>query len=84
VLEKTAAMMMEMGKQPPLTPGELSQIKNPVIVSVGDRDKMVSMQETMEASSRIPNAHFLVLRDTLHPIEQTSPERLSKELFSFF
>ncbi|HEY6162344.1 MAG TPA: alpha/beta fold hydrolase [Bacteroidia bacterium] len=84
VLKKTAEMMIEMGDRPPLTPTELSGIKHTVIVSVGDRDKMVSMQETMEASSRIPNAHFHVLQDTLHPIEQTPLDRLRRELISFF
>jgi esterase/lipase len=84
VLKRTAAMMTEMGKHNPLTPVELSKILHPVITAVGDRDKMVSMKETMEASSRIPNAHLLVLQDTLHPIEQVPMEKLKKEILAFF
>jgi pimeloyl-ACP methyl ester carboxylesterase len=84
VLHKTAAMMLEMGRQNPLSPIELSAIRQHVIVCVGDRDKMVSLKETMEASARIPNSHFQVLPDTLHPIEQVPLEKLKKELNAFF
>jgi pimeloyl-ACP methyl ester carboxylesterase len=54
------------------------------MVGVGDRDKMVTIEETLAAYRRLPNGRFIVLPDTPHPLEKVSPGRLAREIGDFF
>ncbi len=80
LLEKTAAMMRELGNGNPL---ELNQLSNEVMVAVGDRDNMVSLEETITAYRAIPNAKLLVIPGTPHPIEQANIGILAEEIKRF-
>jgi hypothetical protein len=51
---------------------------------LGDRDKMVSLEETMAVYQGLPNAQFAILPQTAHPIEATDMELLSFMLIRFF
>lgn len=87
VLHKTAEMMIDMGKGNNLTnlkKEDLALIKNEVRISVGDRDKMVSIEESMNAFRSLGNGSFYVIPDTPHLIEKVSVERLSEEIKLFF
>lgn len=84
VLEKTAQMMINMGKKNPLTEKDLNEIDNEVLVSVGDRDNMVSIEETVNTYRNLKNGKLLILPGTPHPIEKISTERLSYEILNFF
>lgn len=80
LLEKTAEMMRELGNGNPL---ELNQLSNEVMVAVGDRDNMVSLEETITAYRAIPNAKLLVIPGTPHPIEQANIGILAEEIKRF-
>lgn len=84
VLNKTAEMMINMGKKNPLTEKDLNEIDNEVLISVGDRDNMVSIEETVNAYRNLKNGKLLILPGTPHPIEKISAERLSYEILNFF
>lgn len=84
VLRKTSDMMLEMGKTPPLSKEDFKTIPHKAVLSVGDKDKMVSREETQEVSTLLPNASCIILKDVPHPIEQVSPQLLNSELISFF
>lgn len=81
VLGKTAAMMLELGRQPELSPEDFAAIHTPVLLSAGDRDTMVSKEETEAVRQMIPGSQFELLPDTPHPIEQTDITRI-QELIS--
>ena len=83
VLEKSAAMLFEMGKDNPLKPADYTNIQHPVLLMLGDRDKMVSLDETQEVYKNLPNARLAVLPNTAHPIEMVDPARLAYEISSF-
>ncbi|MEO6540127.1 MAG: alpha/beta hydrolase [Ferruginibacter sp.] len=83
VLEKTASMLLEMGKDNPLKPADHTTIQQPVLLMLGDRDKMVSLNETLEVYKALPNAQLAVLPATAHPIEMVDPGRLAYELQRF-
>lgn len=83
VLHKTAEMMREMGKDNPLKSEEYSLISQPVLLLLGDRDKMVTLEETVNVFHLLPNASLSVLPDTPHPIEMVSNDRLVFEIRSF-
>lgn len=84
VMRRTAAMMRQLGADPPLTQEALSRIAIPVQVAVGDRDAMVSMHETTWAYGHLPRASLLVVPDTPHPLEKVSLARLLHEIKEFF
>jgi pimeloyl-ACP methyl ester carboxylesterase len=83
VLGKTAAMLIEMGKDNPLKAGDYSSIQHPVLVMLGDRDKMVTLNETLEVYKNLPQAQLAVLPNTGHPIEMVDTDRLASEIKSF-
>lgn len=84
VVRHTAEMMTQLGQQPLLTADTLPQISVAVRLSVGDRDNMVSLEETAWAYKLLPKGSLLVLPDTEHPIELVDLHRLQQELRQFF
>lgn len=84
LLAATAGMMQELGQHPPLTEATLAHIQIPVKICVGDRDRMVGIDESMQAWKWIPGAQFCVMPDSPHPIERVSTKRLAFEIQEFF
>jgi len=83
VLNKTAHMLLRMGKEPPLKPEDFSLIQNDVLLLLGDRDKMVTLEETVQVYKQLPKAQLAVLPNTPHPIE-TVDEKLVAFLVNRF
>ena len=83
VLEKTAAMLVEMGNDNPLKPDDYPAIQHPVLLMLGDRDKMVTLDETVEVYKNLPLAQLAILPNTPHPIEMVNQARLAYEIKSF-
>jgi len=84
VLDKTAKMMIEMGKNNPLKLEELNQIQTEIRIAIGDSDTMVTLQETINVFNNLPNSSLLILPNTPHPIEKVNLERLTYEFNQFF
>lgn len=83
VLNKTALMLKEMGRDNPLKRDMLNKIKQPVLIMVGDRDKMVGLEETIDIYRSIPNAKLSILPGTPHPLEKVDTARLVYEISGF-
>ena len=87
VLHKTSEMMIDMGNGNNLSnlkKEDFALIKNEVRISVGDKDKMVSIEESLDAFRSLDNGSFYVIPDTPHPIEKVTIKRLSDEIKLFF
>ncbi len=84
VMSKTAEMMINLGSKRMLSESDFSLIENEVTLSVGDRDNMVSIEETVDAYRKLKNGKLLILPDTQHPIEKINPVRISNEIKLFF
>jgi esterase/lipase len=84
VLSKTAAMMLNMGVKIPLTKSDFETINHQIILSIGDKDKMVSLEETEPVCRILKNSSLLVLPTTAHPIEQVDLNLLVNQLEKFF
>lgn len=84
VLEKTSEMMKNLGKQNELREEDYAEIKNEVMVGVGDTDKMVTLEETISVYRRLKNGRLIVLPETPHPLEQADTVRLGFEIERFF
>lgn len=83
LLNQTANMMLEMGKKNPLVLTDHSTIDTPVLLMLGDRDKMVSLEETVAVYKTLPHAALCVLPDTDHPIEKVDAKRIASEIGLF-
>lgn len=87
VMEKTAEMMLELGElggRNGGTPLRLDDINNDVLIGIGDRDKMVSLEETIAAYRALPHGKLIVLPGIPHPIEMVDSDRLAWEIERFF
>jgi pimeloyl-ACP methyl ester carboxylesterase len=83
VLEKTAVMITAMGKDNPLKIADYANIQRPVLLMLGDRDKMVTLGETAEVYKNLPQAQLAILPNTAHPIETVNTGRLANEIRTF-
>ena len=83
VLQKTAAMLTQMGENNPLESADYSSIQHPALLMLGDRDKMVTLDETVEVYKNLPQAQLAILPNTAHPIEMVNTDRLANEIKSF-
>ena len=72
ILQRTADMMLEMGRDNPLKPDDYKTINIPSLIMLGDRDKMVSLEETVATYKQLPDARMAVLPGTPHGIEQVN------------
>lgn len=75
LLPAIADMMVSLGENPPLK-NNLSGINIPVQVMVGDKDNMVTLEESLEVYRSLPNAKLAVLPDTKHPMDKVRPKLL--------
>ncbi len=69
LLQLTGEMMLAMGTENPLQTGDYSTISHPSLIMLGDRDKMVTLEETVAVYKSLPNAQLCILPGTAHPIE---------------
>jgi pimeloyl-ACP methyl ester carboxylesterase len=73
VLQLTADMLEGMGMDNPLKPDDYKDIKTSALIMLGDRDKMVTLEETVAVYKALPDAKMAVLPGTPHIIDQVSP-----------
>lgn len=83
LLKKTAGLLQTLGRQSLLKPEELAAINIPVLIMLGDRDQMVSLDETVAVFKSIPGARLALLPGTPHPLEKVKPDRLAYEIKEF-
>lgn len=84
LLHKTALMMLELGKSPALKSEDFATIITPTLITVGDKDMMVSIEESVAAYRHLPNGQFLVMPNTQHPIERVNSEELVHQIKNYF
>ncbi len=84
VLVKTAEMMINLGKNNILKKDDFGEIAHEILVGIGDRDKMVTLEETISVYRKLRNGRLLVLPSTSHPLEQVDAGRLVSEMVSNF
>ena len=83
VLAETSGMLQSMGKENPLTGAAYGTIKTPALIMLGDRDKMVALDETLSVYKSLHNAQMAVLPGTPHPLEQVDMEQLAFQIRRF-
>jgi pimeloyl-ACP methyl ester carboxylesterase len=84
VLEKTKRLLLGLGQQNLLTPEALAQISNPVRLTLGDKDVMVSFEETVAAYRVMRLGELQIFPATPHPLDKISPVLLAEAIIHFF
>jgi pimeloyl-ACP methyl ester carboxylesterase len=77
VLEKTAILLLGLGKDNALKAEDYKEITLPALLLSGDRDKMVIPEETLQVSRLLPAGQLGILPATPHPIEQVNVQTLA-------
>ncbi|WP_205509647.1 alpha/beta fold hydrolase [Longitalea arenae] len=72
LLDKTRQLLTALGNNNTLQPEDYATITTPSLVLLGDRDKMVTLEETLAVYKQLPNARFGVLPGTPHAFEQVN------------
>lgn len=83
VLQHTAEMMTHLASTNPLNNDSFSNLQHRVRLSVGDRDKMVSIDETTAQFRKLKNAQLQIFPNTQHPIERVDERLLSEAIKEF-
>lgn len=83
VLNQTAEMLLNLGKNNMLKPEDYATILTPCLVMIGDRDKMVTLEETVTVYKELSAAQLAVLPSTPHPIEQVDETFLADHIRKF-
>ncbi len=84
ILQKTADLMQALGDHPPLQGADFEQLTQHIRVAIGDRDKMVTLEETIAVYGLLQHGELQVLPATPHPFEQVETRRLADALVDFF
>jgi pimeloyl-ACP methyl ester carboxylesterase len=84
VLKRTGEMMLALGKNPELKGDDFLKIENKILLTMGERDAMVSVEETENVFRLLKNAEFKIVVDTPHPIEQVEVGKVEKLAEEFF
>lgn len=77
LLQATAALLQDMGQDNPLKTEDFAQISQPAMVLLGDRDKMVGLEETVAVYKALPAGRLGIIPGTGHPVEQADPHMLA-------
>lgn len=84
LLTSMAKLMMRLAEKPLLNKADYEVLRMPVQLMVGDRDSMVSIEETLDAVRSIANAHIAVLPNAKHPIDSVAPDMLLSLMKDFW
>jgi len=83
VLLMTAHLMKDLGSNPEMKDEDFAAVDHRVQVCVGDRDTMVSIEETTHVYRLMKNARFTVFPGTPHPIEQMNAGMIAESFIRF-
>ncbi len=83
VLAKTAEMLSQLGEENPLKLYDYRSITTQCMIMIGDRDKMVTLIETLTVYKELPHGQLAVLPNTHHLLEGANPHLLSLLIVNF-
>ena len=84
LLNNVAELLSELGANNYLNPQNLAKITAPVKLMLGDRDEMVTLEETILAFKAIPNSYLSILPNCKHPLSKANPSRIAFEIIEFY
>lgn len=82
-MEKTAAMMLNLGQKNGFSDQQLTSIQQKVLIGIGDQDQMVTIEESTNAAHILPNGNLFVFKEFVHPIERIAIDQVAEEITRF-
>jgi pimeloyl-ACP methyl ester carboxylesterase len=79
-----AQLLRHLGDNPILNEQNLKEIACRVQVMVGDKDTMVSIDESRQLADAIPGSNFAILPNTIHPFEKINQKLMLQLMDDFF
>ncbi|MBL7933807.1 MAG: alpha/beta fold hydrolase [Bacteroidia bacterium] len=76
LLQKTAALMWEIHTKNFLNDEILKAINTPTLIGLGDKDNMVTLEETYQVYRTLPQANMYMLPGTKHLLETVNVKTL--------
>lgn len=70
LLEKTKHLLLQLGNSNILQIADYACISTPCLLLLGENDKMISQEETTAVHKALPDAKYISLPNTSHPIER--------------
>lgn len=84
LVEAIRILMTDLGSKQYLKPENLKDIQHKVRISLGDRDQMVHLEETINTYRSLEKGELQIFPSTVHPYEKMNLEKLSPEILNFF
>jgi pimeloyl-ACP methyl ester carboxylesterase len=84
IVEKTRVLLLSLGEKPLVDAQTLDSINHSVCLAIGDRDEMVTLEETVAAYKALPAASLAVLPHTPHVLEKVPAQHLSRAIRDCF
>lgn len=79
-----AQLLRHLGDNPILNEQNLKEIACRVQVMVGDKDTMVSIDESRQLADAIPCSNFAILPNSIHPFEKINQKLMLQLMDDFF
>lgn len=83
VVRRTAAMMTDLGTNH-LSENDFRSIEQPVMISVGDKDNMVTMDESRRVAEWLQHGSLHIFPGMYHPFEKVETDKLALQLKEYF
>lgn len=83
LLQKTASLMWEIHENNFLNDEVLKSIQTQTLIGLGDKDHMVTMEETYHVYKSLPKANMYMLPETKHMIETVNARNLCSLLLPY-
>jgi len=83
VLEYTKDMLLQLGKNNVLDVEDYKNISTPCLLLLGEKDKMITQEETVAVKKALVNSEFKLLTGMPHPIEQVDPGVIAALIIDF-
>lgn len=83
VTSKTGAMMLALANGAKFKNDDLRAINKKVLINIGAKDHMVTLEETENVAELLPNATMKILKDIPHPIDMISKEYIANMIQDF-
>ncbi|AXG68486.1 tropinesterase [Kordia sp. SMS9] len=83
VMHKTAEMMLDLANGKKLTNSDLQEIQHKTLIAIGALDNMVTLEESENAATQLPNGTFKIVENVKHPIEKVDLNVLANLIRDF-
>lgn len=83
VVHKTALMMTNLGGKPDLLKEDFGNIRNIILISLGELDKMSTIEESQNVANWLPCGDLQLIPNFKHPIEAICTEKLASIINEF-